>query len=77
MPAKKRDHEESLTGAALIKETCRRDRVAVGGYVNPQRGIQDGSRPPAERKFKIKMPGPASRRLSESPSNPEPCHFEA
>ena len=28
MPAKKRDHEKALTGAALIKETCRRIRLA-------------------------------------------------
>ena len=28
MPAKKRDHEKALTGAELIKETCRRIRVA-------------------------------------------------
>lgn len=28
MPAKKRDLEKPLTGAALIKETCRRIRLA-------------------------------------------------
>jgi hypothetical protein len=28
MPAKKRDNDKPLTGAALIKETCRRIRVA-------------------------------------------------
>ena len=28
MPAKKREHTKPLTGAALIKETCRRIRVA-------------------------------------------------
>src|SRR5437773_6441275 len=28
MPAKKRDHDKPLIGAALIKETCRRIRVA-------------------------------------------------
>ena len=28
MPAKKRDHDKPLTGEALIKETCRRIRVA-------------------------------------------------
>jgi len=28
MPAKKRDHENALTGAELIKETCRRIRRA-------------------------------------------------
>jgi hypothetical protein len=28
MPAKKSDHENPLTGAALIKETCRRIRLA-------------------------------------------------
>ena len=28
MPAKKRDHEKPLTGAELIKETCRRIRRA-------------------------------------------------
>jgi hypothetical protein len=28
MPAKKRDHEKPLTGAELIKETCRRIRLA-------------------------------------------------
>ena len=28
MPAKKRDHDQPLTGAALIKETCRRIRLA-------------------------------------------------
>lgn len=30
MPAKKRDRDKPLTGAALIKETCRRIRVARG-----------------------------------------------
>jgi hypothetical protein len=28
MPAKKKDHDKPLTGTALIKETCRRIRVA-------------------------------------------------
>src|SRR5256885_1106776 len=28
MPAKKKDHEKALTDTALIKETCRRIRVA-------------------------------------------------
>ena len=28
MPAKKKDHDKLLTGTALIKETCRRIRVA-------------------------------------------------
>jgi len=28
MPAKKRDHDKPLTRAALIKETCRRIRLA-------------------------------------------------
>jgi hypothetical protein len=28
MPAKKKDHDKPLTGMALIKETCRRIRVA-------------------------------------------------
>jgi hypothetical protein len=28
MPAKKRDNDKPLTGAALIKETCRRIRIA-------------------------------------------------
>ena len=28
MPAKKRSHDKPLTGAALIKETCRRIRLA-------------------------------------------------
>jgi len=28
MPAKKKDNDKPLTGAALIKETCRRIRVA-------------------------------------------------
>ena len=28
MPAKKKDHDKQATGAALIKETCRRIRVA-------------------------------------------------
>ena len=28
MPAKKRGHDKALTGAALIKETCRRIRLA-------------------------------------------------
>jgi len=28
MPAKKRDHDKPLSGAALIKETCRRIRLA-------------------------------------------------
>ena len=28
MPAKKRAHDKPLTGAALIKETCRRIRLA-------------------------------------------------
>ena len=28
MPTKKRDHDKPLTGAALIKEICRRIRVA-------------------------------------------------
>jgi hypothetical protein len=28
MPAKKRGHDKPLTGAALIKETCRRIRLA-------------------------------------------------
>ena len=28
MPAKKRDHAKPLSGAALIKETCRRIRLA-------------------------------------------------
>ena len=28
MPAKKKDHDKPLTGVALIKETCRRIRVA-------------------------------------------------
>lgn len=30
MPAKRKDTERPLTGAALIKETCRRIRVARG-----------------------------------------------
>lgn len=46
MPAKKRDNDKPLAGAALIKETCRRIRVA--------RSLWDAHKNPACRREREK-----------------------